>query len=128
MDAEPGSKVTFDEVLLTSDGETVVAGTPTVKGAKVVAEIVRYAGPGELPSGVIVETGLMRADAEAQWAIGDAQGAIERLRAAQRLARSGGQVSRVWSPFSSNSSQQNDRTTELYQLIGTSGCRDQAAG
>jgi large subunit ribosomal protein L21 len=40
MDAEPGSKVTFDEVLLTSDGETVVAGTPTVKGAKVTAEVL----------------------------------------------------------------------------------------
>jgi large subunit ribosomal protein L21 len=38
--AEPGTKVTFDEVLLTSDGETVKAGTPTVRGAKVVAEVV----------------------------------------------------------------------------------------
>ncbi len=35
MDVEPGSKVTFDEVLLTSDGETIKAGTPLVKGAKV---------------------------------------------------------------------------------------------
>src|SRR4029079_18121665 len=35
MDAEPGSKVTFDEVLLSSDGETINAGTPLVKGAKV---------------------------------------------------------------------------------------------
>ena len=34
----------------------------------------------------------LRADAEAQLAIGDVQGAVERLRAAQRLARSGGQV------------------------------------
>jgi large subunit ribosomal protein L21 len=40
MDAEPGSTVTFDEVLLTSDGETIVAGTPTVKGAKVQAEVL----------------------------------------------------------------------------------------
>ena len=40
MDAEPGSKVTFDEVLLSSDGETINAGTPLVKGAKVVAEVV----------------------------------------------------------------------------------------
>ena len=38
MDAEPGSKVTFDEVLLSSDGETINAGTPLVKGAKVVAD------------------------------------------------------------------------------------------
>lgn len=40
MEAEPGSTVTFDEVLLTSDGETIKAGTPTVKGAKVVAEVI----------------------------------------------------------------------------------------
>ena len=40
MDAEPGSKVTFDEVLFSSDGETINAGTPLVKGAKVVAEVV----------------------------------------------------------------------------------------
>jgi large subunit ribosomal protein L21 len=40
MDAEPGSKVTFDEVLLASDGTTVKAGTPLVKGAKVTAEVV----------------------------------------------------------------------------------------
>jgi len=40
MDAEPGSKLTFDEVLLTSDGETIKAGTPLVKGAKVTCEVV----------------------------------------------------------------------------------------
>jgi large subunit ribosomal protein L21 len=40
MHAEPGSKVTFDEVLLASDGTTVKAGTPLVKGAKVTAEVV----------------------------------------------------------------------------------------
>ena len=34
----------------------------------------------------------LRADAESQLALGDVQGAIDRLRAAQRLARSGGQV------------------------------------
>ena len=43
MEAEPGSKVTFDEVLLTSDGETIKAGTPTVKGARVTAEVVGLA-------------------------------------------------------------------------------------
>ncbi|HTY05475.1 MAG TPA: 50S ribosomal protein L21 [Gemmatimonadales bacterium] len=42
LEAEPGSKVTFDEVLLTSDGKTVQAGTPKVKGAKVTAEVVRH--------------------------------------------------------------------------------------
>jgi large subunit ribosomal protein L21 len=40
MEAEPGSKITFDEVLLASDGTTVKAGTPLVKGAKVTAEVV----------------------------------------------------------------------------------------
>ncbi len=42
LDAEPGSKVTFDEVLLSSDGKNVSAGRPTVKGAKVTAEVVRH--------------------------------------------------------------------------------------
>jgi large subunit ribosomal protein L21 len=40
--ADPGSKVTFDEVLLASDGEQVHAGQPTVRGAKVTAEVVRH--------------------------------------------------------------------------------------
>jgi large subunit ribosomal protein L21 len=40
MEAEPGSTITFDEVLLTSDGEKVTAGTPTVKGASVTAEVL----------------------------------------------------------------------------------------
>jgi large subunit ribosomal protein L21 len=46
MSAEAGSKVTFDEVLLSSDGETIKAGTPLVKGAKVMAEVV---GDGKEP-------------------------------------------------------------------------------
>ena len=40
LEAEPGSKITFDEVLLTSDGDKIVTGTPTVKGATVTAEVV----------------------------------------------------------------------------------------
>ena len=40
--AEPGSKVTFDEVLLGSDGKTVRAGTPVLPGARVTAEVVRH--------------------------------------------------------------------------------------
>ena len=40
LEAEPGSKITFDEVLLTSDGDKIVTGTPTVKGASVTAEVV----------------------------------------------------------------------------------------
>jgi large subunit ribosomal protein L21 len=46
MSAEAGSKVTFDEVLLSSDGTTINAGTPLVKGAKVMAEVV---GDGKEP-------------------------------------------------------------------------------
>jgi large subunit ribosomal protein L21 len=46
MSAEAGDKVTFDEVLLSSDGQTITAGTPLVKGAKVVAEVV---GDGKEP-------------------------------------------------------------------------------
>jgi large subunit ribosomal protein L21 len=46
MSAEPGAKVTFDEVLLSSDGQTITAGTPLVKGAKVMAEVV---GDGKEP-------------------------------------------------------------------------------
>ena len=46
MDAEAGAKLTFDEVLLSSDGQTIRAGTPLVSGAKVVAEVV---GQGKEP-------------------------------------------------------------------------------
>ncbi len=42
LDGDPGAKVTFDDVLLTSVDDTVKAGQPTVKGAKVTAEIVRH--------------------------------------------------------------------------------------
>jgi large subunit ribosomal protein L21 len=41
MAAEPGSKVTFDEVLLTADGDSITAGNPLVKGAAVEAEVLR---------------------------------------------------------------------------------------
>ena len=40
--AEPGSKVTFEQVLLASDGERVHAGQPMVRGARVTAEVVRH--------------------------------------------------------------------------------------
>lgn len=42
LEGEPGAKVTFDEVLLSSDGEKVHTGKPTVKGARVTAQIVRH--------------------------------------------------------------------------------------
>jgi large subunit ribosomal protein L21 len=41
--AEPGSKVTFDQVLLASDGKRVHTGKPVLPGAKVTAEVVRHA-------------------------------------------------------------------------------------
>jgi large subunit ribosomal protein L21 len=40
MDKQPGDKLTFDEVLLASDGKTIKAGAPLVKGAAVKAEVV----------------------------------------------------------------------------------------
>src|SRR6476646_2557847 len=46
LTAEAGAKLTFDEVLLSSDGQTITAGTPLVKGAKVLAEVV---GEGKEP-------------------------------------------------------------------------------
>ena len=42
LEAEPGTKVTFDQVLLASDGKHVQAGKPMVQGAKVTAEVVRH--------------------------------------------------------------------------------------
>ncbi|MEP7325220.1 MAG: 50S ribosomal protein L21 [Gemmatimonadota bacterium] len=41
MSAEPGSTVTFDEVLLAADGDNITAGSPLVKGAAVEAEVLR---------------------------------------------------------------------------------------
>ena len=40
--AEPGAKLTFDQVLLGSNGKVVKAGTPLVSGAKVTAEVVKH--------------------------------------------------------------------------------------
>ncbi|MDQ6887748.1 MAG: 50S ribosomal protein L21 [Gemmatimonadota bacterium] len=40
--ADVGSSVTFDEVLLGGDGNSVHAGAPLVSGAKVTGEIVRH--------------------------------------------------------------------------------------
>jgi len=42
LEGEPGAKVTFDQVLLSSDGKKISAGQPTVSGAKVTGEIVRH--------------------------------------------------------------------------------------
>ena len=40
MDAKAGSTITFDRVLLVSDGKAVKFGRPTVEGATVSAEVV----------------------------------------------------------------------------------------
>jgi large subunit ribosomal protein L21 len=42
LEGEPGTKVTFDRVLLASDGKQVHTGKPVLKGAKVTAEVVRH--------------------------------------------------------------------------------------
>lgn len=42
LDAKPGDEVSFDTVLVTSDGKNIQTGAPQVKGAKVTAEVVRH--------------------------------------------------------------------------------------
>jgi large subunit ribosomal protein L21 len=42
IDAEPGSKVELNDVLLVSDNGNVTVGEPTVDGAVVVAEVVEH--------------------------------------------------------------------------------------
>ena len=42
MAGQPGTKVTFDEVLLSATDQKVHPGMPLVKGAKVTAEIVAH--------------------------------------------------------------------------------------
>jgi large subunit ribosomal protein L21 len=42
LEAEPGDTVTFEDVLLASDGSDVKVGTPVVKGASVKAEVVKH--------------------------------------------------------------------------------------
>jgi large subunit ribosomal protein L21 len=39
---QAGDALTFDEVLLTSNGDTITAGAPTVSGALVSAEVVGH--------------------------------------------------------------------------------------
>lgn len=40
--AVAGDKLTFDEVMLTSNGDAITAGAPHVSGASVVAEVVGH--------------------------------------------------------------------------------------
>jgi large subunit ribosomal protein L21 len=46
LTAEPGKLLTFDQVLLVSDGDTIAVGQPYVKGASLTAEVVdHFRGP-----------------------------------------------------------------------------------
>ncbi len=42
LNQEPESEVTFDQVLLLSDGKETKVGSPVVKGAKVTAKILSH--------------------------------------------------------------------------------------
>ena len=42
MTGDVGSTVEFTDVLLSSDGDTIKTGAPTLQGAKVTAEIVKH--------------------------------------------------------------------------------------
>jgi large subunit ribosomal protein L21 len=42
LEGEAGAEIEFSDVLLGSDGTTIKAGAPTLKGAKVTAEIVKH--------------------------------------------------------------------------------------
>ncbi|MBI1795750.1 MAG: 50S ribosomal protein L21 [Candidatus Eisenbacteria bacterium] len=39
---EPGDTLTFDQVLLVSDGDTITVGRPYLKGASLTAELVEH--------------------------------------------------------------------------------------
>ena len=43
LDAEPGSTVEFDQVLLVADGSNVQVGSPLLKGSKVLATVEKHA-------------------------------------------------------------------------------------
>lgn len=42
VDAEAGSEITIDKVLLSADGETITIGTPCIKDASVKAKVVAH--------------------------------------------------------------------------------------
>ena len=46
IEAEAGSTIDFDRVLMVGEGESIKVGTPVVNGAKVSAEVVQH-GRGE---------------------------------------------------------------------------------
>lgn len=42
LDADEGSEVTFDQVLMVADGDAVTVGEPTVSGGSVTAKVVSH--------------------------------------------------------------------------------------
>ena len=42
LSEKPGETLTFDQVLLLSDGETIAVGQPYVKGASLTAEVIEH--------------------------------------------------------------------------------------
>ena len=42
LEVEEGSTVSFEDVLLTADGDEISVGQPLISGAKVTAEVVRH--------------------------------------------------------------------------------------
>ena len=42
LKGDPGAKLTFEEVLLVADGDTITVGVPFVKGASLTAEVVDH--------------------------------------------------------------------------------------
>lgn len=42
LKGEPGTRLTFDRVLLVGDGDTISVGRPFVKGAALTAEVVEH--------------------------------------------------------------------------------------
>ncbi len=42
MAGQPGDKLTFDQVLMVSDGEKIAVGQPYLKGASLTAELVEH--------------------------------------------------------------------------------------
>ncbi len=42
LKAEEGSKIEFENVLLTDDGKKVTVGAPSIKGAKVTAKVISH--------------------------------------------------------------------------------------
>ena len=82
LTAEPGSTVTFDRVLLTSDGKAVQTGAPLVQGAKVMAEVVRHGRNGFLLEETMTEGEMTAAAAAVIRDVAERPERYERLRLA----------------------------------------------